>query len=210
MLTLAIQAGGKSSRMGQDKALMPFRGVPLVQYVMDRLAPIADEIIVTTNKPDSYRFLDVPLYPDIRPDRGALGGLYTALSSAKGDFVAVVACDMPFASDQFFLTASKLISESGADIIIPQTEYGYEPLHALYRRDTCIPPIEAALDADKWKVVSWFDQVKVHALSPAETTLFNPDGLTFWNLNTPEDFEKAVPPSPSGFPPRKRGGERGG
>ena len=191
MLTLAIQAGGKSSRMGQDKALMPFQGVPLIQYVMERLAPIADEIIITTNAPDSYHFLDVPLYPDIRPDRGALGGLYTALSFAKGDFVAVVACDMPFASKQFFLTASKLISESGADVIIPQTEYGYEPLHALYRRDACIPPIEAALDADKWKVISWFDQVKVHALSPEESAVFNPDGLTFWNLNTPEDFASA-------------------
>ncbi len=191
MLTLAIQAGGKSSRMGKDKALMPFRGVPLVQYVMDRLSPIADEIIVTTNVPENYRFLDVPLYRDIRPDRGALGGLYTALSFAKNDLVAVVACDMPFASDQFFLTASKLIVTRGADIIIPKTEYGYEPLHALYRRDACIPPIEAALDADKWKVISWFDQVKTHALSLEETARFNPDGLTFWNLNTPEDFAKA-------------------
>ena len=191
MITLAIQAGGKSSRMGQDKALMPFHGVPLIQYVMERLAKIADEIIITTNAPGKYRFLDVPLYPDIRPDRGALGGLYTALSSAKGDLVAVVACDMPFASYQFFLTASKLISESDTDVVIPQTEYGYEPLHALYRRDACIPPIEAVLDADKWKVISWFDQIKIHALSPTETTLFNPDGLTFWNLNTPEDFEKA-------------------
>ena len=191
MLTLAIQAGGKSSRMGKDKALMPFRGVPLIQYVMERLSPIADEIIVTTNTPDEYRFLDVPLYRDIRPNRGALGGLYTALSSAKGDFVAVVACDMPFASKQFFLTASKLISESDADVIIPQTEYGYEPLHALYRRDACLHPIKDALDADKWKVISWFDQVKIHALSPDETTAFNPDGFTFWNLNTPEDFVKS-------------------
>jgi len=191
MLTLAIQAGGKSSRMGQDKALMPFRGLPLVQYVMESLAPIADEVIITTNVPEAYRFLGVPLYPDIRPDRGALGGLYTALSFAKGDIVAVVACDMPFANKQFFLMASKLISESGTDVIIPQTEYGFEPLHAIYRRDACLPPIEAALDANKWKVISWFDQVKIHALSPAETALFNPDGLTFWNLNTPEDFAKA-------------------
>jgi len=191
MLTLAIQAGGKSSRMGKDKALMPFRGVPLILYVMDRLAPIADEIIVTTNAPDDYRFLDVPLYRDIRPERGALGGLYTALFSAQGDYVAVVACDMPFASDQFFLKASKLIVTSGADIVIPKTEHGYEPLHALFRRDACIPPIEAALNADKWKVISWFDQVKVRALSLEETAAFNPDGLTFWNLNTLEDFAVA-------------------
>ena len=191
MLTLAIQAGGKSSRMGQDKALMPFRGRPLIQTVMESLAPIADEILITTNAPDDYRFLDLPLYRDLRPDRGALGGLYTALSSAKGDLVAVVACDMPFASSQFFEMATKLIVESGADVVIPKTEHGYEPLHALYRRDACIPPIEAALDADKWKVISWFDQVKIRALSVEETAAFNPDGLTFWNLNTPEDFAEA-------------------
>ena len=191
MLTLAIQAGGKSSRMGKDKALMPFHGVPLIQYVMERLSPIADEIIVTTNTPDEYRFLDVPLYRDIQPDRGALGGLYTALSFSKNDFVAVVACDMPFASKEFFLTASKLISESDADVVIPQTEYGYEPLHALYRRDACLHPIKDALDANKWKVISWFDEIKVHTLSIEEIAIFNLDGLTFWNLNTPEDFAKA-------------------
>ena len=191
MLTLAIQAGGKSSRMGQDKALMPFRGMPLIQYVLGRLSAIADEIIITTNVPDDYHFLDMPLYRDLRPGRGALGGLYTALSSAKGDFVAVVACDMPFASIQFFEMASKLLATSGADVVIPKTEFGYEPLHALYRRDACIPAIETAIDADKWKVISWFEQVKVHALSPEETVVFNADGLTFWNLNTPEDFAKA-------------------
>ena len=210
MLTIAIQAGGKSSRMGQDKALMPFQGVPLIQYVLGRLAPLADEIIVTTNNPDAYRFLDVPLYPDIRPDRGALGGLYTALVSAKNDLVAVIACDMPFASIQFFDAASKLISESGADVVIPQTEHGYEPLHAIYRRETCIPPVETALDANKWKVISWFDSVKVRALTREETAAFNPDGLAFWNLNTPEDFAKAapssVPPARGGGAPKGRGG----
>ena len=191
MLTLAIQAGGKSSRMGQDKALMPFRGVPLVQYVMERLAPLADEIIVTTNNPEAYRFLGVPFYPDIRPERGALGGLYTALASAKGDFVAVVACDMPFASIQLFDAASKLMVASEADVVIPQTEHGYEPLHALYRRETCLPAIEAALDADQWKVIDWFDKIRLCAFTLEETAAFNPDGLTFWNLNTPEDFSKA-------------------
>jgi molybdopterin-guanine dinucleotide biosynthesis protein A len=191
MLTLAIQAGGKSSRMGQDKALMPFHGVPLIRFVMNRLASIADEIIVTTNRPQDYRFLQVPLYQDLRPERGALGGLYTALAAAKGDFVAVVACDLPFASKEFFLRASKLIVSSEADIVIPQTRFGYEPLHALYRRAACLSPIEKALDENRWKVISWFEQVRVHALSIEETAALDRSGLTFWNLNTPQDFAKA-------------------
>jgi molybdopterin-guanine dinucleotide biosynthesis protein A len=191
MLTLAIQAGGKSSRMGQDKALMPFRGKPLIQTVMARLAPLADEIIITTNTPEHYAFLGVPLFRDIIPERGALGGLYTALKSASHSMVAVVACDMPFASTQFFETATRLMSTGAADVVIPQTEYGFEPLHALYRREACLAPIEQALDANRWKVISWFDAVHVHALSRTETAALDPGGLAFWNLNTPEDFAKA-------------------
>lgn len=191
MLTLAIQAGGKSSRMGKDKALMPFRGKTLIETVLERLAHLADEIIVTTNAPENYAFLGVPLYPDIRAERGALGGLYTALKSASHAQVAVVACDMPFASIPFFETASKLLVTREADVVIPQTEYGFEPLHALYLRETCIHPIERALDANKWKVISWFDAVKIHALTLEETAALNPNGLAFWNLNTPEDFAKA-------------------
>jgi len=177
--------------MGQDKALMLFQGKPLIQTVIERLAPIADEIIVTTNTPENYDFLGVPLYPDIRPMRGALGGLYTALKFAAHAQVAVVACDMPFASKQFFLTASRLLSTYDADVIIPQAEHGFEPLHALYRREACLRPVEKALDANKWRVISWFDEVRVHALTKKESAVFNPDGLTFWNLNTPEDFNRA-------------------
>ncbi len=191
MLTLSIQAGGKSSRMGQDKALMPFHGKPLIETVLARLAPLADEIIVTTNAPENYAFLGVPLFRDIVPERGALGGLYTALKSATQDQVAVVACDMPFASSQFFRAATKLMSTRAADIVIPQTPNGLEPLHALYRRNICLDPIERALEANQWKVIAWFDAVNAHVLSVAETAALNPDGLAFWNLNTPEDFAKA-------------------
>ena len=96
MLTVCIQAGGASSRMGEDKALKTFLGRPLIQRVAEQLSPIADELIVTTNRPEEYAFLNLPLFPDLKPGRGALGGLYTAIASAKHPLVAVVACDMPF------------------------------------------------------------------------------------------------------------------
>ena len=184
MLTLAIQAGGNSRRMGKDKALLSFHGIPLIQHILNRLSPIADEIIITTNNPQAYRFLDVRLARDLRLGRGALGGLYTALSTAKHNLVAVVACDMPFASPQVFLTARKLLLTHEADAVIPKTQHGYEPLHALYRRDACIPPIKNALDNNKWKMISWFEQVKVYDLKVKNEAIFK-------NLNTPEDFIKA-------------------
>ncbi len=191
MLTVVIQSGGASSRMGEDKALKPFLGRPLIQRVIERLAPIADEMIVTTNRPAEYGFLNTRLVPDLRPGRGALGGLYTAIASASHPFVAVAACDMPFASQNFFESAHRLMVEEEADVVIVKTDEGYEPFHALYRREACLPAIEAAIDADQWKAIAWFPQVKVRTLSPDEIKIFDPSGLCFWNLNTPEDFLQA-------------------
>lgn len=191
MLTVCIQAGGQSSRMGEDKALKPFLGRPLIRRVIDRLAPVADELVVTTNRPKDYGFLDLRLVPDLRPGRGALGGLYTAVASASHPLVAVVACDMPFASPALFEAAARLLVEEEVDVAIARTEEGYEPLHAVYRRATCLPAIQAALDADQWKVIAWFPQVKVRTLSPEEIQQYDPSGLAFWNVNTLEEFAEA-------------------
>src|SRR5215217_5495151 len=149
MLTVCIQAGGESSRMGEDKALKTFLGRPLIQRVVDRLASIADEVMVTTNRPEAYAFLNLPLFPDLKPGRGALGGLYTAIACAKHPLAAVVACDMPFASATLFDAESKLLLEEEVDVVIPKSEQGYEPLHAVYRRETCLPAIEATIEADQ-------------------------------------------------------------
>ena len=177
--------------MGEDKALKPFLGKPLIQRVIERLRPIADELIVTTNHPTDYTFLNTRLIADLKPGRGALGGLYTAIASASHEVVAVVACDMPFASKGFFESAHSLLVKEEADAVIAKTDEGYEPFHALYRRETCLPAIEAAINEDKWKVIAWFPQAKVRELLPDELKSFDPSGLCFWNVNTPEEFEKA-------------------
>jgi molybdopterin-guanine dinucleotide biosynthesis protein A len=177
--------------MGEDKALKPFLGHPLIQRVVDRLSPIADEVIVTTNRPDDYSFLNLRLIPDLKPDRGALGGLHTAIASATHPFVAVVACDMPFASAKLLEAMSRLLVEKEADVVIAKSDEGYEPIHAVYRRATCLPAIEAAINADQWKVIAWFPQVKVHILASEDIRRYDPSGLAFWNVNTPEEFAKA-------------------
>jgi molybdopterin-guanine dinucleotide biosynthesis protein A len=191
MLTVSIQAGGVSSRMGEDKALKPFLGRPLIQRVIERLAPLADELIVTTNRPADYAFLNLRLVPDLKPGRGALGGLHTAIASAAHPLVAVVACDMPFASAKLIEAAGRLMVEEAADVVIAKSDEGYEPLHALYRRDTCLPAIESAIEADQWKVIAWFPQVRVRVLSAEEIKQFDPSGLAFWNVNTPQEFAEA-------------------
>ena len=191
MLTISIQAGGQSSRMGEDKALKTFLGRPLIQRVIERLRPIADEILVTTNRPEDYLFLDLRLFTDLKPGRGALGGLYTAIASASHPIVGVIACDMPFASAKLIEMASRLLVEEEADVVIAKSEEGYEPLHAVYRRQTCLAAIESAIDADQWKVIAWFPKVKIRILTSEELKRFDPSGLAFWNVNTPEEFAKA-------------------
>lgn len=177
--------------MGEDKALKPFLGRPLIQRVVDRVSPIADELVVTTNRLEEYSYLHARLVSDLKPDRGALGGLYTAIASAMHPFVAVVACDMPFASPKLIEGMSRLMVQHEADVVIAKSEEGYEPIHAVYRRATCLPAIESAIDADKWKVIAWFPQVKVYELTPEELYSLDPDGLAFWNVNTPEEFTEA-------------------
>jgi molybdopterin-guanine dinucleotide biosynthesis protein A len=191
MLTLAIQAGGESRRMGQDKALLPLLGKPLVVRVLARVSHLADEVLVTTNHPDDFRFLGVPLYQDSFPGTGALGGLHTALQAASQPLVAVVACDMPFASADLFAYARDRLLSSGADVVIPRSEEGYEPFHAVYRRDTCLPAVGKALQAGERRLISWFPDVKVSSILPEEWMPFDSDLLAFWNLNTPDDFKRA-------------------
>ena len=191
MLTIAIQAGGESRRMGHDKALMPFLGRPLVQRVIDRLSPIADEVIVTTNNPEAYRFLGLPLFTDLVQGRGALGGLYTALRSANQPLVAVVACDMPFVCADLLGALRDDLIESGKDIAIPRPQGGLEPFHAVYRRQTCLPHIQAALEADKWRADAWFAKVGLRFFDQPELVAFDPDLLCFSNVNTPEELRAA-------------------
>ena len=191
MLSVAVQAGGQSTRMGENKALKPFLGQALIARVVKRLEPIADELLITTNEPGAFDFLNVRQEPDARPGFGPLGGLYTALSAAKSPVVAVVACDMPFASAPLAAASAAILLKEDVDVVIPESPEGLEPMHAVYRRATCLPAIEAAMDAGKLRVISWFPEVRVRRLTAEELHRYNPDGLAFWNVNTPEEFSLA-------------------
>jgi molybdopterin-guanine dinucleotide biosynthesis protein A len=191
MLTLSIQAGGLSSRMGRDKALLPFLGQPLIQRVMNRLAFLADETIITANHPENFQFLGITTVPDVMPGLGALGGLLTALKTARHPYVALVACDLPFANPQLLTACLDILVTGNADAAIPSSEFGLEPLHAIYRRDSCLPLVEAALLAGKRRLIAWHSEAKVICIPPQTVSQYDPDGLAFWNVNTPEEFHQA-------------------
>jgi molybdopterin-guanine dinucleotide biosynthesis protein A len=190
MLSLVIQAGGESRRMGADKALLSYLGQPLILRPLNRLAGIADEVLVTSNHPENYRFLSLTPIPDLVPGYGALGGLYTALSAARYPYVAVVACDMPFASPEIFTFELTLLQETGVDAVVPRSAGGTEPFHAIYRRETCLPYVRTSLEAGKRRVDAWFPQVKIRYLEPEEMLPYDPEGLAFLNINTPEELRE--------------------
>lgn len=177
--------------MGRDKGLVLFLGQPLIERVLHRVAGLADDVLVTTNQPESYRFLHVRLVEDLLPGRGALGGLYTALSAAEGDAVAIVACDMPFVSPELLVAERDRLFESGAQAVIPSTAEGLEPFHGVYRRAACLPLVKAALEAGLHRADAWFSQAKIQTLTPEEILRHDPTGLAFWNLNTPLELAQA-------------------
>ena len=200
-LTVVIQAGGESRRMGQSKALVPFAGRPLICRMVERLSPVADELVITTNEGDKLSFLD-GLYPDLgirlvadlHDARGALPGLHTALEAASNPFVAVVACDMLFASPRLIVAEALAMKESGADAVVPVNKHGFEPFHALYRREGCLPAVREVIAGGGKRAQSFFDRVRVREFPQSEVLAAEPMGGCFVNANTPEElraWEKA-------------------
>ena len=191
MLTIVLQAGGKSSRMGKDKGLAPFLGQPLVERLRDRFQNLNSELLIICNDFSGYEYLGLPLHGDIIPDRGALGGLLTALTIAKTPYVGLIAVDMPFASSTLLSYLLEQIQRSGADAILPSTQNGLEPLHGVYKRSTCLAFVREAIEEDRWRMTAWHQRARIEILDPVKTRTIAGSEHTFFNLNTPEDLSAA-------------------
>ena len=198
-ISVVIQAGGESRRMGRSKATVPFAGRPLICRLVERLAPVADELIITTNEApnlaflhDMYPDLDIRLVPDAYNERGALPGMYTALSAAQNPYVAVVACDMVFASARLVVAEALAMHESGADVVAPHNKHGFEPLHAMYRKETCMPAVHRRADRGEKRVQSFFDDPELTVLPYTQDKVLEvePRGGCFINANTPEELAR--------------------
>lgn len=198
-VSVVIQAGGESRRMGQSKALVPFEGRPLICRLIERLAPVADELLITTNEGERLEFLfdeypdiDIKLVPDAFTFRGALPGMFTAMQAARNPYVAVVACDMVFASGRLVVAESLVMAETDADVVVPVNKHGFEPFHALYRKKRCLPAIRRALDRGERRAQSFFDDrdVDVVQFSQERVLAAEPRGGCFINANTPEELSR--------------------
>ena len=187
-VSAAIMAGGKSTRMGQDKAWIELDGEPLIKRVADVLGQVADEVIVVANDP-RYESLGLRVIRDRYPEGGALGGIATGVGAASHDTVLVAACDMPFLSPDVWRL---LLGHIGAsDVVIPRIGGEYETLHAIYLK-ACIPHMVRALAENRLRVISFFDQVRVLPIEEPELRAVDPTLRAFTNVNTPEELATAL------------------
>lgn len=177
--------------MGQNKALVPFLGQPLIQWVVSRVSPLADELLITSNQPDALAFLQIPIFPDLLPGKGALGGLLTAFTIAHHSLVAVIACDMVFVNALLLAAERDFLLDQNADGVVPQTSAGYEPFHGVYRRETCLAAVQTGLVAGMQRADGWFPTVQMIYLLPEQTAIYDPLGEAFININTPEELQQA-------------------
>jgi len=184
-MTGVILAGGRSSRMGINKALIEMNGERLIDRAVRLFREIFPALILVTNDPLLYLDQDLIIVTDIVPGRGPLMGIYTALFFASDD-VFVAACDMPFLNGDLI---RYMVSQAGeADIVVPRPGAGYEPLHAVYSR-RCLKPAGAALARGERKVVSFYKGLRVKVIEGEALAPFGDPGRLFMNINTPEERE---------------------
>lgn len=194
-LTIAIQAGGESKRMGQSKALTPFLGRPLIEHMLEVVAPFADELIVTTNEEPELHYLleqhpKLRLIGDVLKERGALPGLLTAIEASSNDAVGVVACDMIAFSPQILAREALAMQANGSDAVVPFNNGNYEPFAAVYRKSTCQPILERITSRGSKRMRDLIDSINCTRFN-AEL-MRKPGSIDpFANVNTPQELAQA-------------------
>ena len=193
-VTGVILAGGQSRRMGQNKALMLLGDDPLIVHVVRQMKLVTTELLLITNEPDLYAALEMPMYADIQPDMGALGGLHTGLTYATNSTVLCVGCDMPLLQPNLLSHLTTLLRNY--DAVVPCVEAAdrstivFQTLSAVYSK-RCLPVIDGMLSSGELRVHALYDRIDARIVQPHEWRALDPQGLSFFNINTPEDFEKA-------------------
>jgi molybdopterin-guanine dinucleotide biosynthesis protein A len=191
-ISCIILAGGKSIRFGHDKVLERIGNTSLLEQVISHVEPISKDIIIVTAKERTFAQLanhpKVKIVNDILPGKGSLGGIYTGLIKSESFYNLVVAADMPFLNESLLRYMIKVAD--GYDFILPHVNTWYEPLHAIYSRN-CIDPIKSILEQGKKVIVELFNYVKVRYVDANEIDQFDPKHLSFFNINTREDLERA-------------------
>jgi molybdenum cofactor guanylyltransferase len=187
-VTGVILAGGKSRRMGRDKAFLPFGTGVLIERVIAVVRAVTDDLLLITNTPEQYLRFGLPMVADVIPEAGSLGGIYTGLVHAKMPYSLALACDMPFVKPAFLRFLCDMAAE--ADVVIPKNAEDFQPLCAVYAQ-ACREPIRQRIEAGRLKITGFFDQVRVCVIEGEVLARYDPHDVMFFNANTPEEYERA-------------------
>lgn len=199
-MTGVVLAGGRSRRMGADKALLELEGTPLISRSARLLQQIADPVLIACGEEEreEYRFLNLTLIPDRYPGQGPLAGLHAALLESRTVWIAALACDLPFVPEPLLRDMASLAADAdarsaGLQAIVPVNAAGkVQPLLALYHRSV-LPGLEQALMNGKLRVMDWLDGLAVHYVRSGD---YLEDPLAFeaglLNMNTPSDYQAAA------------------
>jgi molybdopterin-guanine dinucleotide biosynthesis protein A len=195
VLSAIVLIGGRSRRFGRDKAAEVVGGRSLLQHVVDAVSPLVEEVVVVAGRGGPFPPVDcrLPLkqVEDVREGTGALGGLYSGLLAAAHPQAVALACDMPLVDLPLLRHLGGLLTDEW-DVVMPRWQGREEPLHAFYRR-TCVPAIERLLDRGGRRFVEFLPDVRVRYVSQEEIERFDPEGRSFWNVNSKEDLARLVP-----------------
>ena len=184
-----VLAGGRSTRYGKNKAFVKLHGIPLIERVLDVMRPIFRRIIIITNTPDEYSYLELPMYQDIIKGLGPLGGIITGLRVIPDNAGFFVACDMPFLNQGLIRHIVEI--KADFDVVVPRISGKMEALHALYGK-RCQSKIEGLINSRIYQIFRFFNEVSVRYVDEDEVRIFDPDLRSFLNINRPEglnDFD---------------------
>jgi molybdopterin-guanine dinucleotide biosynthesis protein A len=184
-ITGIILSGGKSSRMGVNKAFIEIDGVPIISRIHGLFKELFQEIIIVANEKELFGRFDANIYSDLFPNCGVLGGLYTGLFFSSFPYSFCVASDMPFLKESVIEYLMNSIDHF--DVIVPKAEDGLQPLHAIYSKD-CLKPMREIIEKGKYKVIDFYPMVKIKIIEQHEFRSLDPTGESFINVNTPEEL----------------------
>jgi molybdopterin-guanine dinucleotide biosynthesis protein A len=183
--TGVILSGGKSTRMGENKAFIEIEGIPIIHRIHTLFEKLFKEIIIVTDQKGRFSNINAKIYSDLFPNKGVLGGIYTGLFFSTFQYAFCVACDMPFLKESIIKFLMKKIK--GYEVVVPKTKDGLQPLHAIYSKN-CLEPIKKIIEQDKYKVIDLYPMVKVKIVKEDEFSYLDPMNESFINVNTPEEL----------------------
>lgn len=202
-----VLAGGRSRRMGQNKALMHLGNDTIIAHVIRQMQAVTNDLLLITNTPDLYAHLGLPMHADLVPDMGTLGGIYTGLTYAASSTALCVGCDMPLLQPGLLSHLITILGEY--DAVVPCVQAADRPretaelfpprsavpifqtLSAVYAK-RCLPVIDQMLAEGELRVHALYERICARIVEPEEWQSLDPQGLSFFNINTPEDLEKAI------------------